>query len=474
MIDYSELEASARAEIEPLVVRLRGLVRIWIAFLAAENVGAELRDGIDQHTIWGRYALTNALVTDYVKPWTKSSDRVITGGFLADQFLDEVTATELHSQLIGYRNNYASHISKVGHAFGVGLAGPVARNQRDRDDEFEVVSVPLRLRLDHTMTQGLEDADQVDEIVRHVVWARELTEQQVVSAMEDLHVAVLRHSPVLDRLVDLLPFAEVSEDDDGERNMPEPADTESPAGPARGQAHVDIGGRAFVQTVLVWTRTRAEIELTGPGFRIAARPDGQKAKIEVEFRTYSPDQVAEPAKTAPGDARPEAEAVTVPSGEAPVEPVLNPGNESDQVAPGMDADRRKQILVGLAVLAALIVGVLLLTQDDSYTDVYGVITINESCDDLGGYGDIPRMQVIVRDLDGEALAAFEPGLFNGVNLSDELAGLPWCINRFEADKLAKRDAYIVDSGRRGEIIVNAESFEEQEDGRLKVFDLSVG
>ena len=109
----------------------------------------------------------------------------------------------------------------------------------------------------------------------------------------------------------------------------------------------------------------------------------------------------------------------------------------------------------------------------SYKNVKGTIAVelDSSCTKiLFGYSDIPSKQIVVRDVNGEFLIEM-PNYFNSY-LDNCMMGT-W-YNHFSGEDLPKHDKYIIDAGRRGEIFVDAEDFEVDDDGDVEIFRLTLG
>lgn len=116
-----------------------------------------------------------------------------------------------------------------------------------------------------------------------------------------------------------------------------------------------------------------------------------------------------------------------------------------------------------------------------YEKVTGVVSVNvgdwDACGEglSRGYSDVPGMQILIRDVDEKFLIEMEPAVFNSF-LDPELSCIlgTWFFH-FEGEGLPKNDKYIVDAGRRGEIVIDAEDFEiDEEDGEVEIFRFSLG
>ena len=115
--------------------------------------------------------------------------------------------------------------------------------------------------------------------------------------------------------------------------------------------------------------------------------------------------------------------------------------------------------------------------DGEYKEVYGSISIDfggilDCPDELPrGYSDVPTTQIIVRDVNEKFLIELEANPFNFLSTGC-IAG-SW-INLFSGENLPKLDKYIIDAGRRGEIFVDADDFEVDEDGDVRIFQFTLG
>ena len=136
-----------------------------------------------------------------------------------------------------------------------------------------------------------------------------------------------------------------------------------------------------------------------------------------------------------------------------------------------------RFITGISFVTCIAVALIGCGGSWTYKEVYGTVRI-----DLGGllackeglpsgYSDVPSMQIIVRDVDEKFLTEMEPNPFN--RSSDSCMLGTWS-NLFSGEDLPKRDKYIIDSGRRGQIFVDAEEFETSDDGEVKIFNLTLG
>jgi len=204
--------------------------------------------------------------------------------------------------------------------------------------------------------------------------------------------------------------------------------------------------------------------------------------VASDGKWYPPDTVPEPP--AVPDSGSEEAGTLSDVGTAASESETS-ATDVGEVADGLNF----KVLLAVVLVVAAVVAVVLLVggSDDKYANVHGSVTLNserglgnldgdgfESCSpsDLGGYSDIPSMQFIVRDLNGTALIAMEPSLVNGFN--SELSSF-FCVYIYYGENLPKQDSYIIDAGRRGEIVVSASDFEyDAEDDDYKIFSLDIG
>ena len=92
-----------------------------------------------------------------------------------------------------------------------------------------------------------------------------------------------------------------------------------------------------------------------------------------------------------------------------------------------------------------------------------------SCSQLGGYSDVPRMQIIVRDRDGSVL-----GTLQGLGQATEGRGGITCRALFRGNNLPKRDSYVIDAGSRGEMVVYSSEFGRSGSGATEIFAFSLG
>ena len=110
---------------------------------------------------------------------------------------------------------------------------------------------------------------------------------------------------------------------------------------------------------------------------------------------------------------------------------------------------------------------------DAWVEMRGTITVNKPCDDLGGYSDIMRLQIIVYDAQDNYISKLEPSPFNGTSLI-ESDFADWCIASFSAEDVAKHDVYKVDTGRRGTFFYEVDELNPDLFGGVKLFELEIG
>ena len=107
---------------------------------------------------------------------------------------------------------------------------------------------------------------------------------------------------------------------------------------------------------------------------------------------------------------------------------------------------------------------------DGFDRVRGSILIEKPCDDLGGFSDIPALQIVIRDDSGQIIAVMEPNPFNG---TQGIANM-WCSNVYSAEAVPGSKIYEVDAGRRGTFFVDIDDIEIDEDGDADMFSLTIG
>lgn len=99
--------------------------------------------------------------------------------------------------------------------------------------------------------------------------------------------------------------------------------------------------------------------------------------------------------------------------------------------------------------------------DAAELDVSGRISVARPCEDLGGFDDIPRLQIIIRDPDGKFLVAMTPQFTNS-EIDRQVQAIrvdkSSCSFTYTADQVPKLDTYLIDAGRRGEYYVVAAEF----------------
>lgn len=107
---------------------------------------------------------------------------------------------------------------------------------------------------------------------------------------------------------------------------------------------------------------------------------------------------------------------------------------------------------------------------DGFDRVRGSIRIERPCDDLGGFSDIPGLQIALRDDSGQIIAVMEPNHFNGtLSIANS-----WCSNLYSAEAVPGSKIYEVDVGRRGTFFVDIGDIEIDEDGDADMFSLTMG
>ena len=110
--------------------------------------------------------------------------------------------------------------------------------------------------------------------------------------------------------------------------------------------------------------------------------------------------------------------------------------------------------------------------ENGFDEAQGSIRIDRDCADLGGYSNIPYMQIVIRDGNGEIMKIMEPNPFNGTAAS----GIPglFCSNLYTVEDLPGSEIYEIDAGTRGTFYVSIDEIEVDEDGVADLFSLSIG
>jgi hypothetical protein len=279
-IDYQILENQARTELEPVLDRLKGLGLVLSMFFVSEEVGKELQSGLSGMGTWAKYAATRTMVIEYAKPFGRNDEPAVKRLMLHQSFLDPVTSKPLHAALLDNRNKAAAHLDTNAQLFGVGLIGAEAENEHMSANRFEKLRIPMTVRTDVAIAVNMTDKGEIQQVLDHVKHARELTEQEIRRTAEDVRDTALDHSPVLDRLSDIVTFTSAIPTGGNSYQMQATGRAASPITSQRSQSST-ISGMAFLEAVLVSELTPSvEMQVKGNGFRLSSRQTGPR---NVEF-----------------------------------------------------------------------------------------------------------------------------------------------------------------------------------------------
>ncbi len=292
-INYQELEDEARADLADPVYRALGLIQVWSMFMTSHEVGKELKDRLDEMSVWSKHALTATMVVEYSKPWGRNLEPLLVDLDLS--YLSPVKTQPLHSVLLGYRHNAAAHLGRGVQPGGAVLIGAVAVNERPTDTSFEKLFIPGKLRVDFKAARGLTDAGEIATIVDHIGEAMALTERETRIATASVRETALKYPAVLDRLSGVVDWGAIQPDDAGDIRIPRITDGRGAINSASSSVRT-IDGRKFVEMILRWeSMPPAEFNVAGNGFRITSTPGSasDRAGYRAVFDEYaSADEAA--------------------------------------------------------------------------------------------------------------------------------------------------------------------------------------
>jgi len=127
--------SEAHQELEPLVVRLQGLLQMWHMFQSAKVVSREFHSKFDDLTYQLKIACTRSFVVDYLKPWSGNfsseinSLKVYTSSKKwSYPFLDQIAQKDEHQQLQELRNSSVAHLDQDYEGGGLSLKGIKVEN----------------------------------------------------------------------------------------------------------------------------------------------------------------------------------------------------------------------------------------------------------------------------------------------------------------------------------------------------------
>lgn len=110
---------------------------------------------------------------------------------------------------------------------------------------------------------------------------------------------------------------------------------------------------------------------------------------------------------------------------------------------------------------------------DDWIKVTGTIDVDRACDDLGGFSDIMRLEIVVFDGEGNYLAKMEPNPLNGIPLI-ESSLITSCLASFSAEDVPKASVYKVDAGRRGTFWYEEDELTPDLFGGVVLFEWGIG
>lgn len=101
-----------------------------------------------------------------------------------------------------------------------------------------------------------------------------------------------------------------------------------------------------------------------------------------------------------------------------------------------------------------------------YQTVTGTVIVERGCADVGGFDETGK-SYLIRTEDGTVIG----------DMSNLLGGVPVgadCMFLFVGSDVERRDRYLIDAGRRGELLVSGPFDVDEDDGSAKLFEFTLG
>ena len=292
--------SEAHQELEPLVVRLQGLLQMWHMFQSAKVVSREFHSKFDDLTYQLKIACTRSFVVDYLKPWSGNfsseinSLKVYTSSKKwSYPFLDQIAQKDEHQQLQELRNSSVAHLDQDYEGGGLSLKGikvennPTGGKQEGTLDGVFLPAVPVIVGIRGLW--WLSNKNKVEDLCIHIEEAIKLVEVEIRDNGGQFRDICVNHMHVLDRLGDLfgiveIPLVEGNANVTSHAEEPKPLSSENPKA-------LSIGEQNIQSLVTVYEPRKefpTEVEFLGKGYRltIGAMTEEGQLQYNVSFPKY--------------------------------------------------------------------------------------------------------------------------------------------------------------------------------------------
>ncbi len=208
-IEQNIMEEQARAELEPLIKRLKGLYQILMIFGEAHNIAKAYLETFDVLPYQLKIACSKSIITTYSKLWTHNRSEHLLN--LDKTYLDNLTGEQIHGALIELRHKMTAHIDDSYEGYGVVVSGPLIENDRKDEGTYDRLRIPIGVRLESSgVFWWIENVEKITEIRDHCEKCAEETVKEIKRVTTDFRDLLLKYIPVLDNLTDLFAIREMN------------------------------------------------------------------------------------------------------------------------------------------------------------------------------------------------------------------------------------------------------------------------
>lgn len=290
----------ARTEIEPHVLRLQGLLQMWHMFQSAVVVSQEFHSKFDDLSYQLKIACTRSFVVDYLKPWSGNYSPEINSLKVSASnnkwsypFLDSITQTDEHEQLIELRNSTVAHLDREYEGGGLSVKGmrvvnaPAGGKQEGTLDEVFLPAVAVISGIRGLW--WLSSKEKLEELCVHIENAKKLVESEIHETSKHFREACINHMHVLNQLQDLFGLVELPQFE-GTVNVTKHSEDPRPLSTSNPKV-LKIGDQNIQSLVTVYEprpEYPANTELKGKGYRLRIGEASENGQLDfnISFPKY--------------------------------------------------------------------------------------------------------------------------------------------------------------------------------------------
>lgn len=275
----------AKRDLVPEIDRLLCLGSAQSCFQSSVETGKEFLEHFDEIKVWGRHAHTRTMIVDYSKPWSGNNARYLKNFAEHDHFLEELKASGVHDQILAFRSKVAAHVDGGMQPVALVVVGSRAKNERHRENRFDEVVVPFKVRVEQNTALGFDSQDGVRKILEPSSKVLDAVNAEIADQAAKVLRLLTGYMPVL-HLLDNVSIEEVADGFDA-------PDISQGGVHVTREKDLPIDDVVFKRVLGRFeSKAKTDIDHSSPGLAVTTKEDGEgRLRFTVSFRDIELDRM---------------------------------------------------------------------------------------------------------------------------------------------------------------------------------------